>query len=180
MSGSRDLTRLASLFVHGPDIRSGMGTNEEPGVAGHKAILRVFLRSATALALLFVGVAARTFADDLDNRFPLAGVSDPRASVAPAVGGFSDPQAPEYFGAAADSGRWRPEAVYSKTSYQAAPDFETEPPPSVPVDAPSNGWSPESGALFDGLSLFAGLDGSKQPQDLGVNALMGGRMAFNW
>jgi hypothetical protein len=34
--------------------------------------------------------------------------------------------------------------------------------------------------LFDGLTLFGGLDGSKQPQDLGVNANMGGRLAANW
>jgi hypothetical protein len=34
--------------------------------------------------------------------------------------------------------------------------------------------------LFDGLTLFGGLDGSKQPQDLGVNANMGGRLAATW
>jgi hypothetical protein len=44
----------------------------------------------------------------------------------------------------------------------------------------SGRWSENSGKLFDGLSLFGGLDGSKQPQDLGVNANMGGRVAFNW
>jgi hypothetical protein len=33
--------------------------------------------------------------------------------------------------------------------------------------------------LFDHFDVFAGLDGSKQPQDFGVNALFGGRIAVN-
>jgi hypothetical protein len=33
---------------------------------------------------------------------------------------------------------------------------------------------------LENLSLFLGLDGSKQPQDLGVNALFGGRFAANY
>lgn len=33
---------------------------------------------------------------------------------------------------------------------------------------------------YDGLELFAGLDGSKQPQDFGVNAQFGGRLHANW
>ncbi len=36
------------------------------------------------------------------------------------------------------------------------------------------------GSWFDGLELFAGLDGSKQPQDFGVNAHFGGRLHANW
>lgn len=32
----------------------------------------------------------------------------------------------------------------------------------------------------DSLELFAGLDGSKQPQDFGVNAQFGGRLHANW
>lgn len=32
----------------------------------------------------------------------------------------------------------------------------------------------------DSLELFAGLDGSKQPQDFGVNAQFGGRFSANW
>lgn len=36
------------------------------------------------------------------------------------------------------------------------------------------------GTWFDGLELFAGLDGSKQPQDFGVNAHFGGRLHANW
>ena len=34
--------------------------------------------------------------------------------------------------------------------------------------------------LFDNLSVFAGLDGSKQPQDFGINAQFGGRASVNW
>jgi hypothetical protein len=36
-----------------------------------------------------------------------------------------------------------------------------------------------SDSVFDNLSLFAGLDGSKQPQDLGINANMGVRFSAN-
>ena len=34
--------------------------------------------------------------------------------------------------------------------------------------------------LFDNVSFFGGLDGSKQPQDFGVNAEFGGRASVNW
>jgi len=34
--------------------------------------------------------------------------------------------------------------------------------------------------LFDNVSVFGGLDGSKQPQDFGVNAQFGGRASVNW
>ncbi len=34
--------------------------------------------------------------------------------------------------------------------------------------------------LFDELVVFAGLDGSKQPQDFGVNAHLGGQASVNW
>jgi len=36
------------------------------------------------------------------------------------------------------------------------------------------------GKLTDNLSFFMGLDGSKQPQDLGINANMGARFGLNW
>lgn len=35
-------------------------------------------------------------------------------------------------------------------------------------------------SLLDNLSFFAGLNGSKQPQDFGVNAQFGARVAVNW
>ncbi|MSR57097.1 MAG: hypothetical protein EXS05_05435 [Planctomycetaceae bacterium] len=47
-----------------------------------------------------------------------------------------------------------------------------------PDDSPTSNWLP-TGPL-DTVSFFGGLDGSKQPQDLGINANMGGRFAINW
>jgi uncharacterized protein DUF6666 len=49
------------------------------------------------------------------------------------------------------------------------------PPPGVP--AAVAGQAP---GVFDTLSLFVGPDGSKQPQDLGINANMGIRVSANW
>jgi hypothetical protein len=132
------------------------------------------------LALLLVGIGAQSFADDRPDRIQLAGMSDPRTSVAQAGSGFPQTQAPDLFDAPADSASWRPDPVFSSNSNPAAADSWAEPVPSVNTDVSPSAWSPNSGALFDGLSGFVGLDGSKQPQDLGVNALMGGRAAFNW
>jgi hypothetical protein len=39
---------------------------------------------------------------------------------------------------------------------------------------------PSAPGIFENLSLFVGPDGSKQPQDLGINAEMGIRFAANW
>src|ERR1700730_12491028 len=50
------------------------------------------------------------------------------------------------------------------------------PPPGTPAAATSN---LRMGA-FDNLSLFVGPDGSKQPEDLGINANMGVRFSVNW
>ena len=41
-------------------------------------------------------------------------------------------------------------------------------------------YQPMCRGWFDDLSIFAGLDGSKQPQDFGINAHFGGRAALNW
>ena len=47
--------------------------------------------------------------------------------------------------------------------------------------AAAQSTSPQSTpGIFENLSLFAGPDGSKQPQDLGINANMGVRVAANW
>ena len=46
---------------------------------------------------------------------------------------------------------------------------------STPVAAQSS-----KPGLFENLSFFVGPDGSKQPQDLGINANMGVRVAANW
>jgi hypothetical protein len=80
---------------------------------------------------------------------------------------------------------WRPQSLGQPA---AGPSLETDPAPrdewrtehAAPSPAGLWTWNENSGNLFDGLSLFGGLDGSKQPQDLGVNANMGGRVAFNW
>jgi hypothetical protein len=52
-----------------------------------------------------------------------------------------------------------------------------EPPsPGVPPAATSG----QTTGVFDNLSFFIGPDGSKQPQDLGINANMGIRFSGNW
>ncbi len=43
----------------------------------------------------------------------------------------------------------------------------------VPNETGTPGW-------FDELTFFAGIDGAKQPQDFGVNALLGGQASMNW
>jgi hypothetical protein len=35
-------------------------------------------------------------------------------------------------------------------------------------------------SLLEELTFFAGIDGSKQPQDFGVNAVVGGQVSMNW
>lgn len=62
---------------------------------------------------------------------------------------------------------------------QFAPELEeTEEP--VEVDDLEYLEAGAAWAPFDTLSLFAGLEGSKQPQDFGVNANFGSRWAANW
>ncbi|MEX2174426.1 MAG: DUF6666 family protein [Pirellulaceae bacterium] len=39
---------------------------------------------------------------------------------------------------------------------------------------------PTTNPWLENFSVFAGLDGAKQPQDLGINATLGGRVAANW
>jgi len=52
---------------------------------------------------------------------------------------------------------------------------------SVPSPAAAQSADPPSSpGIFENLSLFVGPDGSKQPQDLGINAEMGVRFAANW
>jgi hypothetical protein len=84
---------------------------------------------------------------------------------------FEPPDAPLPPTAAAPGHFLSEACAQSSSDFWGAPD-------ATPSTGPE--WSPNSANLFDGLSGFAGLDGSKQPQDLGVNANMGGRIAFNW
>ena len=49
-----------------------------------------------------------------------------------------------------------------------------------PAAAQQSAIGASHSSIFENLSLFAGLDGSKQPQDLGINANMGLRLAANW
>jgi hypothetical protein len=51
----------------------------------------------------------------------------------------------------------------------------TNVPPPLCDAAPAHSWS-----WLDTLELFGGLEGSKQPQDFGVNAEFGGRLHVNW
>ncbi len=55
-------------------------------------------------------------------------------------------------------------------------------PDDAPANAPAAAQAPVQKArgLLDNLSLFVGPDGSKQPQDLGINANMGIRASANW
>ncbi|MFO1042580.1 MAG: DUF6666 family protein [Planctomycetaceae bacterium] len=61
---------------------------------------------------------------------------------------------------------------------QGHTDFSDE-PTSDEVLANST-LDPEAWHPIDTLSVFGGLEGSKQPQDFGVNANFGGRWAANW
>ncbi|HKT81331.1 MAG TPA: DUF6666 family protein [Vicinamibacterales bacterium] len=45
---------------------------------------------------------------------------------------------------------------------------------------PAAAQSPAKSSWFENFSLFVGPDGSKQPQDLGINANMGIRVSANW
>ncbi len=51
---------------------------------------------------------------------------------------------------------------------------------SDPTAAPRPTVGEDGGAWVDRLELFVGLDGSKQPQDLGINANMGPRFSVGW
>ncbi len=77
-------------------------------------------------------------------------------------------------------------------SLSAAPDAVRAPPATEPFadraswttsaseSIPECGDCPPGNGWLDNLSFFAGLDGSKQPQDFGVNAQFGGRASVNW
>lgn len=41
-------------------------------------------------------------------------------------------------------------------------------------------WNDDTSTWYDNLTTFVGLEGSKQPQEFGVNAHFGGRASINW
>jgi hypothetical protein len=86
-------------------------------------------------------------------------------TLALAVGGSAQTVAPP----SAESAH--PDPIFSATA-GPQPDGERIEEP------PLHGGHPRED-LFDNLSLFLGVDGSKQPQDLGINAHLGGRFGVN-
>jgi hypothetical protein len=71
-------------------------------------------------------------------------------------------------------------ALLAAATRAQAADGDQKPTTTPQASASSAlGGLPAPG-LFDTVSVFAGLDGSKQPQDLGINANMGARFAVNW
>ena len=95
--------------------------------------------------------------------------------------GFSSPMSPY-----AATNQDLPSAAMSSTT---TADFhrrpgETEPLETVSYEQPCDACGPTDPcgcgtAWYDNLLLFGGLDGSKQPQDFGVNAQFGGRFHVN-
>ena len=79
-----------------------------------------------------------------------------------------------------------PSAPAALESVLADPPDTTPPAPapatgaSIPNLSEAGDASLGYSALFDNLSMAGGIDGSKQPQDFGVNALFGGRFHFDW
>ncbi len=77
-----------------------------------------------------------------------------------------------------------PEGMMPVETVPATPDL---PPPIggdvfhlSPLPDEVGGHGRQGPGWFDDLSLFLGLDGSKGPEDLGINADFGLRGAFNW
>jgi hypothetical protein len=103
--------------------------------------------------------------------------------VTPVSGQTLDPRMqPQYApspGAVVDGAQ---PVIHTTTCPGSPGDCVTVPPAAQQV--PANwmnqfGTSPEVG-LLDNFEFFAGLDGSKAPVDLGINALFGERIGFNW
>ncbi len=149
-------------------------------------------RCGQALALVFALLGSwcgQILADDGSIDFDQS-ASDSSSSgrVSHAQWFGLDPR--EVFAPAASESSPLPPEQPRQTLWQPQPESNFNPPPLVSdsVSQPAaptsslNGpiFVPTSDHLFDGLSVFGGLDGSKQPQDLGVNANLGGRFAFNW
>lgn len=109
---------------------------------------------------------------------PAAVAAGPFLTVAPAAASQPEITQAVWLGQTPEATPLVPEEALS-----IQPDF---PPPiagdvfhlsPLPDDAPGG---PQGSGWFDNLSLFLGLDGSKGPDDLGINADFGLRGAFNW
>ncbi len=61
-------------------------------------------------------------------------------------------------------------------NFLSSPDCDDS---EVACDTTANCCPTECGSYLENFSVFLGLDGSKQPQDFGVNALFGGRFDVN-
>lgn len=109
---------------------------------------------------------------------PAAVAAGPFLTVAPAAASQPEITQAVWLGQTPEATPLVPEEALS-----IQPDF---PPPiagdvfhlsPLPDDAPGG---PQGSGWFDNLSLFLGLDGSKGPDDLGINADFGYRGAINW
>jgi len=68
-----------------------------------------------------------------------------------------------------------PVSEYFHSAMELSPPESHELPGEACYVVEDEGWR-----MLDTLSLFGGLEGSKQPQDFGVNANFGSRWAANW
>ena len=130
--------------------------------------------SAAAIALVLCQFDVAP-ADDLFNSNQRGGIADGIAPAPQSRWFESDP--PEE---ALPPGSTATPTQYLPVGTDQPPAESWGTPPESTAASSSPLWNAKSAGIFDGLSGFIGLDGSKQPQDLGVNANMGGRAAFNW
>ncbi len=88
----------------------------------------------------------------------------------------------------ADSGAAPMPTTPDKTTDVEAPSFPDSDPEhqsslwrngTFDCDCPADGDGPKKSPLWDNLSFFGGLDGSKEPEDLGISAHFGLRVAVN-
>ena len=71
------------------------------------------------------------------------------------------------------------EALATRSAEPAISGSVAQAAASTAVAQNSQDQADRAPSLFENLRLFVGLDGSKQPQDLGINANMGVRLAVN-
>jgi hypothetical protein len=70
-------------------------------------------------------------------------------------------------------------ASFGHVTIVAAAAQDLEAGPVQASAAPQSSRPVANASLWENVSVFAGLDGSKQPQDLGINANMGARFSAN-